>query len=51
MEAVHPMEGSLHPRGQVVTHHPTKQEKVCEIDIKIFIIHQFQDKQVLKMRD
>ena len=25
MEQAHPMEGSFHPRGQVVTLHPTKQ--------------------------
>ena len=34
MEATHPMEGSLHPRGQVVTPHPTKKEKVHEADIQ-----------------
>ena len=33
------MEGSLHPRGQVVTLHPTKQEKVYVTDIQHFIIH------------
>ena len=25
MEQAHPMEGSLHPRGQVITPHPTKK--------------------------
>ena len=51
MEATHPMEGSLHPKGQVVTLHPTKKQKECGTDTQSFIIHQFQDKQVLKMRD
>ena len=32
-EAAHPMEGSLHLKGQVVTLHLTKKEKVCGTDI------------------
>ena len=27
MDQAHPMEGSLHPRGQVIILHPTKQKK------------------------
>ena len=33
MEATHPMERSLHLKGQVVTLHPTKKKKVCGTDI------------------
>ena len=39
MEAKNSMEGSLHPKGQLVTLHPTKQEKVYETNIQRFIIH------------
>ena len=51
MEVVHPVEGSIHPRGQVVTLHLNKQEKVYETDIQSFIIHQFQEKKVLQRRN
>ena len=51
MEVAHPMKGSLHPRGQVVTPHPTKKEKVYGTNMQSYIIHQFQDKQVLQGRN
>ena len=51
MEAANPMERSLHPKGLVVTLHPTKKEKVYETDIQSFIILYFQDKQVLQRRN
>ena len=51
MEASHPMEGSLHLKGQVVTLHPIKKKKVCGTDIQFFIIHQLQKKLALKRRN
>ena len=48
MKEAHQMEGSLHLIGQVITLHPTKQKKVCGTDIQCFIMHQFQNKLVLK---
>ena len=50
MEVAHPMEGSFHPKGQVVTLHLTKKKEYGD-DIQSFIIHQFQDKKVSKRRD
>ena len=48
MEATHPMEGSLHPKDQVVTLHPTKQWELYGTDIQSYIIHQFQDTSTTK---
>ena len=52
MLKVHPMEkGSLHPMGQVVTPHQTKQKRYVGLIFGSFIIHQFQTIEALKKKN